>query len=559
MKKKWINIMKNTNNSLTNILCQVSKDKCFFNQYSSNYTEPNPEKRIIFGNNIKVMNEDETRCFTKISFSTYDIFCTHLDANNKTYRRKQLDELANQITRESIIIGDFNIINTKIYGDLIMKYDKEKKREDIEKEWIMLRDHNKLSHKFDDSEINYITNKLLWKDSFVMSRIKMRPSFTTWSNCVVDYIFFTKDWMPDPDNYNSYVHFNNYSDHIPLIVDMEDKFMKNINVNKIETSTYFNRLIIEHNVDEFDKKFEYYYNGEALDVYDWYDYDKRTVNIEKNYTFEDPYMTGNYGLMLGSNGIYFLKELVKTENYISMFRKIFISNAVFPFHENPSLYDTGLVFKWKRNDNIPIILQPKLSYNGINKKGSIDDKADIILVNEVGKMTQKNYDKKTGKHNNFDIQSIYLVILPNTTDIKNNFVLLDTTLNTDIFIKCKEIFEEIFKEIYKEFYKKEHHIQHIENKCISFLNSIFFINTENKKRYGKILINLLFINKDFFSYINDSDTLNYDSTDKIYIMFDLLKYKTITKETNINGGFYYREYIENKNLYLLKKKIYENN
>lgn len=116
IKKDLVECIKSIGLKIFQNQCDVNR--CRFNQYAKTYN--NPEQNILYQEDqiIKLFKNKETRYFIKISFADFDIFCTHLDAYDSHIRKRQLDELHAQITRKSIIVGDFNIIDVREYENL---------------------------------------------------------------------------------------------------------------------------------------------------------------------------------------------------------------------------------------------------------------------------------------------------------------------------------------------------------------------------------------------------------------------------------------------------------
>jgi len=102
---------------INKIMCNPSSSSlnpCFMNQQIFNYYNI-PHKKFFendtFGN-IKYQEQtNENKCFIKIVLPYFDIICVHLDAYYKIDRIEQLRQINSEITRATIIIGDFNFFN----------------------------------------------------------------------------------------------------------------------------------------------------------------------------------------------------------------------------------------------------------------------------------------------------------------------------------------------------------------------------------------------------------------------------------------------------------------
>lgn len=183
-------------------LCDIDKTKCLYNQYASTYQNPKPSNIIVDSNNYSSFDKMKTRCYIKISFISFDIFCTHLEAYNQNIRILQLYELKENIVRQSIILGDFNIIDTNLYQKYDSLLKNTTKYQDMLKEFEYVKNFNKLDNQ--ENDIDIIAKEFKWRDVFNISKIK--PNFTSWSNTVVDYIFVTEDFNMDLINSINYIN-----------------------------------------------------------------------------------------------------------------------------------------------------------------------------------------------------------------------------------------------------------------------------------------------------------------------------------------------------------------
>jgi len=150
-------------------------NKCTLSQFNNTYkslkccSKHTPDK-------LTLDSSDETRCFIKISLPTFDIICTHLEAYNTDKRILQLKELNEYITRETYILGDFNMINEAIYP-------KKFRDEYIDKPEYDRYKNVALGY---DTITRFTDN--IW-ENISLSKPDFSLDFTTWNGTAVDYIF----------------------------------------------------------------------------------------------------------------------------------------------------------------------------------------------------------------------------------------------------------------------------------------------------------------------------------------------------------------------------------
>ena len=175
-------------------------NKCFLNQQAFTYRNV-PQKKIInYGDklgNIKYQQpNNENKCFIKIILPMFDLICVHLDAYNKNDRLEQLAQINNEITRKTIIVGDFNFFNVDDFLDPL-NYLKKKKNEleaiEMYKSWTyqnietnlidnilddmfinLVRHNEHLNYRFVDSSVlldNYILNYFRIKSGTIIDKI----------------------------------------------------------------------------------------------------------------------------------------------------------------------------------------------------------------------------------------------------------------------------------------------------------------------------------------------------------------------------------------------------
>lgn len=583
VRKTMIDIIRyaSENDSNFEFLCKNDKTKCFFNQYAKNFEDPHPEiVPFITGirSQIGVMPENkETRCFIKISFPMFDIFCTHLEAYNRNIRLKQLEELKKHITRESIILGDFNIVDTQIYDKVKIK--NKNIINFINKEYNYVSRINKIDNN-NKKEIDIIKNEYKWIDAFEYfynndnengdekiykynNFFSDKINFTSWTNTVVDYIFFTENifYTENKSSYilpnniipkikirNIFVHFNHHSDHLPIIIDIIDKSIKNATLkmttkkNNEENNIYGD--VKKTNLDN--DKLIYFYNGQSLNTYNWYDLKEKKINPP--YSFRDPMLTGNFQMLLGTGGVYCHNNPKYTQKYMRMFQEGLLDNDEKlnekNKNENLNLNNCGLLYEWiaKEND----LLRHDKNY-GLDTKKFIEDNVDnklyktFDILNARGEtllMTNRLYDRKLGLHKIFRLNGIYICVVKISSDYNNqqigNFCLTDEKIQNNFSYMIKE----------KMINSKRKDVELSDKYTQILLNAICYINNESKNNDDNINI--------------DPDKIKDDmlKCDDDYIMFDLTKYTEFINK-NSYGGYYFK-YKNNKDKYE-KIKMYKSN
>lgn len=387
-----------------------SYNKCFFNQYARTYNHPKPYNVELDNTDMSHFGPQETRCFIKISFIDFDIYCTHLEAYDKHTRLKQFDELMTNVTRKSIILGDLNIINTSSY---LNKHSVE---------WNVLQRVNSLSE--NNSEIDMLKQRYGLKDSFEMSKSnKNFYGYTTWTNTIVDYILFTSEWLSDDEklpitNINSNIYITDASDHYPIYVDIESN---NFSLIMTPDSKKFSDVIGTHSTFEkmnFDHESAFYHVS-PLGAFDWFDGTK----ITQRYSFNDPYLTGNFSMMYGTNGVYIGMDPGRATNFLET-----LVSRTAQKSENSLLNYVGILFEFKikqtydinTDDNDAYKIAYGETYNKIN-----DDNYNLIysLASGIGKLTKRNYDEANKIHRVFELSKKYLVYklnLPDTHDFTDD-------------------------------------------------------------------------------------------------------------------------------------------
>lgn len=558
-------------------LCEQgrSQGKCLFNQYAKTYNVPEPEEQ--YGGVIKFFSPlSETRCYIKISFTEYDIICTHLEAYNGAWRRQQLDELNKMIIRPTIIMGDFNIVDVRVYRDLIEDNNiSTSTREKIRKEWESVAEFNHVKLQIDEiyNDIDYIRNTLKWTDAYELLGKKRYP-ISNWSGTVVDYIFFAKF---ETDEYLEYLidvfsFFTDHSDHIPIICDIYDKEIDEINTSNSQLSTiqgkYENYEKIFKKKEFIDeKKCEYFYNSQPLITYSWFDLVKKSVNVKNGRLFSDPFHTGNFSCGYGLNGIYFYCDPVSTGFYRTAFQKKYLDNEKINYKmPNSGLYHSGLTYEFTiRNDATIIHNNIEMSATTCSTPlvGNIlSQKVDIVGNLYPGFMTNRKFNAKTGIHELFELANVYVCIALNFNakkyfDVREELRNYSNFNPTDTIAMVKETIKETIKKMEISMTRMKNNDMSNEqitmyafDLTIILYNSIKYINDDHRRRYKEDFIIISSAN-DVNPYINIRlGGTEVGSVNDITLLFNLSKYIQDQNKNKTKTGGYYQKYLKYKTKYL---------
>jgi len=147
-------------------------------------------------NGGNIIGVPETRCFIQFELFNYLIICTHLDVCSEQNRLQQISyilKIINASSKKVILLGDFNStdVNDSHQTDIIKYVYNNNKR---------YMKHN---------TIQTITSNGL-------KSVINTP--TTWSNIQTDYIF-----VRGLNNVRPQVLYTPHSDHLPVIIDIQDK------------------------------------------------------------------------------------------------------------------------------------------------------------------------------------------------------------------------------------------------------------------------------------------------------------------------------------------------
>lgn len=316
---------------------------CDFLQRNVTFNEPRS-----FSDINKYGKFGETRCYIRISLLTFDIYCVHFEDSNGELARNQLEQLFSDIEQENkhyanifknqsyvrpvIIAGDFNMIDTKLYDPKNMKNFSEATQIKINSYWEKLKKfkgNNLFS--YDQDTHRHLIESYRYTDSFEFNEA-MSPMYTQWAGSKVDYILFNDEAInklsPNPDLSKTYTYFTNASDHIPIIVEIENfdylpylvnvPNLENIIPEKIVTPKEFMAILNSsgEKLYGFGEKL-YGYNFQPLTVSDWFMFDQKTNDFYPNekFGFNDPRINGNSAdaNTLGITGLYVGLDFNKTK------------------------------------------------------------------------------------------------------------------------------------------------------------------------------------------------------------------------------------------------------
>jgi endonuclease/exonuclease/phosphatase family metal-dependent hydrolase len=547
-----------------NMLCTTDKTKCYMNQYSKTYDYPKQEERTLAdGSIIKYFGElNETRCFIKISLGKCDIICTHLDAYNKHNRMKQLEQLKNEITRPTILLGDLNIIDVSQYNQMSEILNKKIPSNDLNNDPVMnemiqeakrngvleklnsekkyICQFNNLDNGIDKTEeMKYIeeTLKLKKNSDYLIEHLESTTElyleelaigdgkyiyncnnyftdvFTSWTSSKVDYILIQKGKGFDNSIFfGDFLYFTECSDHLPIITFLSNEAVSSFMSYVVNKDTH---NVVNHNLSELindislDQDFNkhhttgFVYNGQSISKYDWFVYDKKSnkmyINTDKQYDFVDPSMTGNFGLLLGHNGVYF-GTIDTAIHFGNTFTEREISTDV--------IKKVGImIFKFK------IAGQTTAKISNGNPPIVLDKQYDILILKEkkIGKITKMHYNPSTKTHSQIESISPCIGV---KISIASESIKYEGITN--------QHFETIFKNIEKN--------PNIQNSYNQFMNSIAYINELHNKKYNTNYIDINDLIPEALSTITtrDKNTL---------ILYDLFIHFSKKFEGKQDGGY----------------------
>lgn len=211
--------MDNEDNGL-GVLNKIEHDKNTL--YSSHII---PKDNIIWSNYVKdnkiqVISDNDIRSFihTQLNIEKgnniiqINIINTHLDVWDETGKTRfyEINVIVQYIQKHGlknvILLGDFNDINMDLLPKTLISELEINFKRRVPQVKIIPTD-----------TFNYL-NKVGFIDSYKYIN-KPSPLYSCWTGRKVDHILFYKPtWNLDVSNV--YIHYNNYSDHLPLILDI---------------------------------------------------------------------------------------------------------------------------------------------------------------------------------------------------------------------------------------------------------------------------------------------------------------------------------------------------
>lgn len=466
-------------NNFYKYICDPTK--CTFNQHIANYSNI-PEKNIMTINEMKFIdykNSNENKCFIKISIHPFDIFCIHLDAYSVKMRNEQLDIIANEITRTSIIIGDFNFFNPNDF------FSEESKKE-LEYHQNFFKKMATSNESINDN-YHYIIEKLGWID---ISDGQCVPNFSQWAGTRVDHAFLANPNGYHKDDLKMYYIASKATDHIPFFLDIK-----------------FDYQLIESKIGSVSNLL---FNCQPITMHslDWI--------INNKFTYiNDPFLTGSSeeNKTLGILGIYMDNRV---DQAIGFGRKI-IDYIGYNYPNN-----IMLLFVNKKNQ-IPCIYKNIIKTSSANDQFNIDH--DVLIWGTIEKFTPRSFDDGIPKC--FDIVSNNIIALtkidPGT---KNSF---------DVKYRNKEYIEKYQSDIEKYYQilknklnkKSEKELEENDPRKIYFnIFRLLVIADIYREEYQKqnMEFSINFDEIDFIENLFPNQKLSYDSEFSIVV-----EYKIISK------------------------------
>lgn len=218
---------------------------------------------------------------------------TQLEVSDRDVRLAQFSELMSKCDRDTLILGDLNIINMKIPSN-------------TDEYSQIVRVNNGAATDYDE-----LKKKYNFIDSFDITNRTRDPDvvYSTWTNVIVDYILLKgQGWLDisSDAHYKSFFYFDDSTDHLPIIMDYIDPTVSEYieNMSNIIPDQKFSNAHYDWSLHPFlnlynpDQKF---YNVQPIPAYDWFS--QGEIYTERD--FIDPYYTGNSQLTFGSDGVYF--------------------------------------------------------------------------------------------------------------------------------------------------------------------------------------------------------------------------------------------------------------
>jgi len=439
-------------------------------------------------------DDNDKKCYIKISLPHFDIFCVHLNAYEISGKKriKELSIINADIIRPSIIMGDFNALcHTDYYiADSTLNGCDQQPSEPIRKNVKdkMCKHIKALREKYGLTfgEIEHVKQQLKWQDVFDLKK-KHPPLYSNWTGFRVDYIFVA-NWdiikVPIKD-INTL--FTNVSDHIPLFIDLNYKeYINGMEPHKIASSGYClrdhesklsrediialitNKINPNHyiNVSTLNDLFKssdniidintiikkmknidfssdqninelLYFNGQPIDQLGWID--TKVAHLTVRGEFDDPTKTGSTSLgnKLGGNGIYGTSDFTRAIKYARDFTDTRMRSGL----GTKLLPNTGVLFcftvdYWNEPRTVFIGRETTPTHTFGKYKVKLDDENDIIFYGscEEIKVTQNLYKGTTNPY--LKLKSILVFSLgtdrSNLQEVLNMIHAKDNNISSDL-------------------------------------------------------------------------------------------------------------------------------
>ena len=530
-------------------LCDYNKNKCFYNQQSHTYYHIPPTEDITKNaEKLRYQNiTNENKCYIKLSFPIFDLICVHLDAYSINTRIKQLDVINSEITRPTIIMGDFNFFN---YEDLLTLKSSANGSDFIN--YTIGFHQQRKNDVTRNEEYRYILDKLKWSDIIPSNHLY----YSQWTLTRVDHVFLAK--FDQKQHLNPYVWFypSNATDHLPLIfqIDMGQYIKKSASNNIYQNKAFSNNLQVlpmsrmrnkaAKQMNKVDHDIQLY-NGQPIQACDWILSDG---TFNSKYGINDPFLTGNSDMVLGNNGLYATTSLLAAASFATSIKQNMLIFTPEERNWGLDLVSLCFTFKCEENDELNIVDKSTLSYSI-----QIADRSyDIIyftntLLGEIWKFTPRKYNENTRMYPHLLPQKmIILVGRPRFDAMGTKIVLYDKNYplltikpsnykaTTD---KDEKLLNEFVTRTRSNVDDEDHQLAiNWDNIAIVLKNAVDWINAHNASGH---LINF------------DWNKIHvYDTTEE----FEGMSYDVIYQHPQqVGGSCYFHKYLKYKYKYLATK------
>ena len=545
-------------------LCDVNRNKCFYNQQSHTYYHIPPTNDITRNaEKLRYQNmANENKCYIKLSFPIFDLICVHLDAYSILTRIKQLDIINSEITRPTIIIGDFNFFN---YDDL-QALNKTSDFVVYTIGYHQQRGNNVITNQ----EYRHIIDELKWTDTIPPIHLY----YSQWALTRVDHIFTAKLNSNQPLNPYAYFYPSNATDHLPLIFQIymgnygsnPHQAKKNIYQNDAFYSqimpmppmpqmppmartvsgdahekTYSSAIVT--NMTDNDIQL---FNGQPILAFDWISADGK---FNSKYGMNDPFLTGNANMALGNNGLYTATYLLQAFSFANT-----IINNVVNFTTAERSWGLNLVyllftFRCEKNNELKMIQQSLLT----PPIEIIDEKYDIVCIyrsrsDDIWKFTPRKYNKTSETYPHLFAQKMTIMVGRRRVNAEGNTVIYSDEIEPLLKIR-------------PSYYKAA--TNEDENALDQFVARTQPQVVDDDHQLTHNWKNIVIVLKNAVDWINDHRTsgpiIAFDWR-KIRVydrspIFEGIAYNVIYQPQQ-TGGSYFHKYLKYKHKYLATKQLF---